>query len=429
VSDARSNIELMLVNTVRENFEGYSRHEVEKAKEARRIQGMIANPTEKEFAGMVREQLLTNCPVTVRDIDNANRIFGPDLTNLRGETTRTKPEHVRVEYVQIPRDFVQLHKYVTLVADVMFVNGLPFLVTSLRGLSLVTIEHLPSRTAKRLVQTLERVFKIYVTAAFIIQTTMMDMEFEKLRPLMPHVALNTTAAQEHVGEIEQKIRVIKERARGTFNTMPYKKLPRVMVIELLHFCVMWMNSFPVKSGISEKWSPQELVSLTKLDAKLHCRAPFDSHCEMHIDPDITNTLEPRTNWANCMGPTGNQQGSYKFLSLVTGKKVTRRKFTEMPVTDAVIKQVEEMAVKDGAIKGINFKDEFDNDEEYEMLVEPDEPAPFLDIPADAPGMLTELEEEYGIDDVVQDEPEMSDEQRAVLAANNSGLDFSSGGGE
>ena len=72
----------------------------------------------------------------------------------------------------------------------------------------------------------------------------------------------------------------------------------------------------------------------------------------------------------------------------------RRKFTEMPVTDAVIKQGEEMAVKDGAIKGINFKDrkgleyEFDSDEEYEMLVEPDEPAPFPDIQADAPGMLT-----------------------------------------
>ena len=63
--------------------------------------------------------------------------------------------------------------------------------------------------------------------------------------------------------------MIKERARGTFNALPYKKLPRMMVIELLHFCVMWMNSFPVKSGISEKWSPRELVSHTKLDAKLH----------------------------------------------------------------------------------------------------------------------------------------------------------------
>jgi hypothetical protein len=72
---------------------------------------------------------------------------------------------------------------------------------------------------------------------------------------MPHVAFNTTAAQEHVGEIERKIRVIKERARGTFNTLPYKKLPRMMIIELLHFCVMWMNSFPVKSGISEKMEP------------------------------------------------------------------------------------------------------------------------------------------------------------------------------
>ncbi len=65
VSDASSNIELMLVNTARENFEGYSRREFEKAKKARCIQGMIANPTKREFAGMVREQLLINCPVTV----------------------------------------------------------------------------------------------------------------------------------------------------------------------------------------------------------------------------------------------------------------------------------------------------------------------------------------------------------------------------
>jgi len=152
---------------------------------------------------------------------------------------------------------------------------------------------------------------------------------------------------------------------------------------------------------------------------------------MHIDPDIINTLEPRTNWAICMGPTGNLLGSYKFLSLATGKKLMQRKFTEMPVTDMVIKKVEEMAVNDGAVNGINFKDrqgveyEFDNYEEHEMLVKPDEPAPFPDIPADAPGMLTELEEEYGISNVVKDEPEMRDEQWAVLAANKSGLDFSS----
>ncbi len=71
-----------------------------------------------------------------------------------------------------------------------------------------------------------------------MQTTMMDMEFDKLKDLLTHVALNITAAREHVGKIKQKIRVIKERAIGMINTLPYKKLPRLMVIKLLHFCVM-----------------------------------------------------------------------------------------------------------------------------------------------------------------------------------------------
>jgi hypothetical protein len=85
---------------------------------------MIGKSTEREFVGMVYEKLITNCPVTVHNVNNANRIFGPNLTNLRGKTTRTKPERVRVKVVQIPWDFVQLHKYVTLVADVIFVGDL-----------------------------------------------------------------------------------------------------------------------------------------------------------------------------------------------------------------------------------------------------------------------------------------------------------------
>jgi hypothetical protein len=303
---------------------------------------MVENPSDKEFKGMVRERLINNCPVTVQDVENANRIFGPDLANLRGKTIRTKPEHVRIEYIQIPRDFVELHKYVMLVADVMFVNGLPFLVTSLQGISLVTIEYLKLRTAKRLIDTLERVFRIYGKAGFIVQTTLMDMEFKKLRDKLPNVILNTTAAQEHVGEIKGKIQVVKERARSMISILPYKLLPKLVISKLMHFCVMWMNSFQVKLGISEKWSPREIVSRHKLDAKMHCKVPFGAYCEVHVDPDIANTMEPRTRWGICLGPTGNMQGSYKFLSLSTGNKVTRRKFTERRMTDSVIRMVDSL---------------------------------------------------------------------------------------
>ena len=42
---------------------------------------------------------------------------------------------------------------------------------------------------------------------------MMDMEFEKVKEKMTIVEINTTAAREHVAEIERGIRFLKERAR------------------------------------------------------------------------------------------------------------------------------------------------------------------------------------------------------------------------
>ena len=38
-------------------------------------------------------------------------------------------------------DFMELHKYVTIVADVMVVNGLPYFMTKSRDTSLVTIKY------------------------------------------------------------------------------------------------------------------------------------------------------------------------------------------------------------------------------------------------------------------------------------------------
>jgi hypothetical protein len=118
-----------------------------------------------------------------------------------------------VDYVKIPWDFVEMHKYVTIVADVMFVNGLPFLSTSSRGISLITIEFLPSRTAKCLASSVEQVVSMYSKAGFIVQTSMM-VEFEKLENMLSGITLNTTAAREHVGEIERKIRLIKNEQEG-----------------------------------------------------------------------------------------------------------------------------------------------------------------------------------------------------------------------
>jgi hypothetical protein len=67
--------EYVLVNTVQGNFEGNTRHKIKKAQVARRLQGMIRNPTKQEFVGIVWEKLITNCPVTMQDVHNANQIL------------------------------------------------------------------------------------------------------------------------------------------------------------------------------------------------------------------------------------------------------------------------------------------------------------------------------------------------------------------
>jgi len=61
-SEEGSNFECMLVNTVQDNFEGHTKHDIAKAKDAQRLQGMIGNPTDKEFKGISRENLSPIAP-------------------------------------------------------------------------------------------------------------------------------------------------------------------------------------------------------------------------------------------------------------------------------------------------------------------------------------------------------------------------------
>jgi hypothetical protein len=96
----------------------------------------------------------------------------------------------------------------------MFVNGVPFLVSVARGLNLVTAEFTPSRTAKKVALGITQMIDLYACGGFQVGTVLMDNEFEKLQNLVPILAINTTAAKEHVPEVEPKIRLIKERGRG-----------------------------------------------------------------------------------------------------------------------------------------------------------------------------------------------------------------------
>jgi hypothetical protein len=171
---------ISLTNTVAENSEGFNQRENDDAKSARRGLGMVGYPSPKDFKNMVRSNMIKNCPITLSNIAAANKIFGPDVASLKGKTTRTTPKPVLIDYVNIPKEIIDINKEVTFAADVMFVDGLPFLASTSHKIKFTNTEYVSRRTKPILVKSLNKILSLYSNREFKVTTALMDREFESL---------------------------------------------------------------------------------------------------------------------------------------------------------------------------------------------------------------------------------------------------------
>jgi hypothetical protein len=115
------------------------------------------------------------------------------------------------------------------------------------------------------------VLQVYRRAGFNVKTILMDGEFEKLKNILPTVECDTTAAKEHVSEVEHSIRTVKERTWWLIDTLPFDNIPRRMKIKFVYLIMLWLNTFLVKTGVLLIYSPWELLVRWRLDYKKHCR--------------------------------------------------------------------------------------------------------------------------------------------------------------
>jgi hypothetical protein len=98
-----TNTRTTLMQTVHGNYKGYKKREVLKAKEARRGQAMIRNPSKGDYKGLVSNNMISNCPITPANITNAHAISGPDLASVRGKTVHRTPAMAVADHVAVPR--------------------------------------------------------------------------------------------------------------------------------------------------------------------------------------------------------------------------------------------------------------------------------------------------------------------------------------
>ena len=338
------------ITTVAENRKGFTHRQFLRAKRARDLYAQMGFPTVQNFKHILRQNLIKNCPVTPEDVDIAERIFGPDAATMKGKSTRKKPPPVRIETVEIPKEIITQYHKIRLCIDIMYVNGMPMFTgidTTIIFRSLVPLDN---EKSKELFRALDVILRQYNKAGFLISQIDCDGQFKPLMTKVEddlNVTMNYTATDDHVPEAEHNNRTIQERIRAHYHRLPYRRVPKLLLRHISMRSTHQLNLFPAKNGVSDHFSPHLIMGGRPLDYEKDCQVPTGTYVQACNEPDPTNTNAPRTIDAIYLQPLRNVQGGHELMDLNTGRKVTRRTVTQLPITPSVIQAVETMAKKQG----------------------------------------------------------------------------------
>ena len=374
------NYSYLCVSTVADNHAVFTRWELEGADRARQLYRTIGRPSQRQFEAILDCGSILSCPITKANAQRANIIYGPDLAYLKGKTTDhpTSP-HVPTQVLSpLPVEIVKYHSNITLCVDFFYVQRLPFIHAISRKVGYQQAMPVPDQTKETMMSFVNKSVSEYTSRGFAVIDTHADKEFECLRGCLGNVSLEICGPDEHVPEVERSIRTMKETMRATAHGLPYRRLPKIMIVELVAMATRCLNGFPKEDGVSEHMSPYSIVTgRSRVD---YNKIPLEFGSYVQLLDRSVNTIRSRTIGAIALNPTGNENGAYRFMSLKTGQIITKGpgSWTEVPITDIAIARVEALAKQEGQplLQDSNLLVEwrpnqpFDDDDEYDDDYEP-----------------------------------------------------------
>ena len=348
-----------LVQTVEDNKKLFSKAQVDRADKARTLMKTLMMPTVKTLKRAILTNQIQNCPVTDTDCDIAIQIYGKDIASLKGKSTRSKPTPAVHDVVSIPKRLLYIHKNVHLFMDIMYVNGLPFLMTISKHLYYRTATYLTDEKANTLYKAMDGVFNKYNNAGYKIKHISADNQFQaSLEAIQDElrVTVHFSAAQEHVPEAERNIRTVKDTIRSVIASIPYTYLLNVMTKMLVIEATTRLNFFVNVNGI-EHYSPRQLLKEPKVDYGKHCQIPIFSFVQAPHEATVYNSQQPRTLDCLYMRPLYTMHGGHQLYHIPTGKLITRHgKLHVIPTPSHVIEKINELGKKqNGSILKIESK--------------------------------------------------------------------------
>ena len=173
--------------------------------------------------------------------------------------------------------------------DIFFVNKIPFFHTKTENINFRTVQQINSRKMRDIIAGINFVKNKYEKSDFKISQWHGDNEFDVIEmknALLP-ATLEPYARGEHVGFIERSIREIKERARATCAGLPFKRYPKIMVVELMNGIVHMLDTFTTTNNIGTNLSPGMIVEGRNKYNMAMNKIKFGSYALVHLG--TTNT--------------------------------------------------------------------------------------------------------------------------------------------
>jgi hypothetical protein len=322
----------------------FTKGQKDKAILAREIQLRLACDSPSGLINAIKTNSIKDLPITIQDVINAEKFLGPNIPAIKGKSTNKHKKTIAIQEIEKCEEKLQ-----TLIIDIMYVSQEPYLITISKPLDLIIVDHLPSYGTKEsknkaVVKTsLFGIIALYRSESFHISEIICDSESAFVQLEQDLNAIGTRlvpslASSHSTAIVDRKIRFIKDRARSVLASLEFE-LPKSWIKWLIYFVVSRINLTP-HSGNSI--SARESFIGRKTEYKIDLKIGFGKFAQA-MNPNVDNSLEPRTHDCISLLPTGNKNGACIFYSISSGRPVTREKWVEVPIPQSVIDMIKKKA--------------------------------------------------------------------------------------
>ncbi len=154
-------------------------------------------------------------------------------------------------------------------------------------------------------------YKMYLLRGFRIVVIAEDQEFASISGLVVQLPtapkLDWATASQHCGLIERNIRFLKEKIRSLCHSLPFKRVPGIMVVCMVLHIVKFEKGFPRRVGMKH-YSPGKIMMDCCLNAN-------DLTLNYGVFYTVAENVEPRNSlaWTQAIISLGNSGNSLNFL--------------------------------------------------------------------------------------------------------------------